>query len=235
MGRERKVSELYVRLSDTLVRGYDVADFLQALVEGCKDVLEVDVVGVLLEKRDGELALSAASDEEMRTLEALELQTQSGPCYDAYTEHQQVVVEDLEACRDRWPEFVPKALDLGFRSGHGFPLRLRDETIGALNLYSATPGPLGVAKVHLAQSLADVATIGIISERTIRNAQVLNEQLQTALESRVIIEQAKGVLAERQDISTGEAFERIRRHSRTNHAPLRDVSHRVVHEGLTPD
>lgn len=235
MSRERSVSELYVRLSDTLVHDYDVADFLQTLVEGCKDVLDVDVAGVLLEKRKDELALSAASSEDIRTLEAMELQTQSGPCYDAYRKHEQVIIEDLAACEDRWPEFVPKALGLGFRSGHGFPLRLRHEAIGALNLYRETPGPLGEDDVYLAQSLADVATIGIVNERAIRDARVLTDQLQTALDSRVIIEQAKGALAEREGISPNDAFQRMRRHCRDNSTRLRDVSQRVVHEGFVPD
>lgn len=235
MSRERDISELFVRLSDTLVSGYDIADFLQTLVDGCKDVFDVDVVGVLLEKRDGELALSTASDEEMRTLEAFELQSQDGPCYDAYRSREQVVVEDLEGCRARWPEFVPKALDLGFRSGHAFPLRLRGKAIGALNLYRETSAPFTEDDVHLAQSLADVATIGILNERTIRDARTLSEQLQGALDSRVIIEQAKGVLAERHGVSPGEAFERIRRYSRGNKTNLRDVSRRIVHEGFVPD
>ena len=235
MGRERTISELYVRLSDTLVSGYHITDFLQALVEGCREVLEVDVVGVLLERPDGELALSAASDEDMRTLEALELQSRDGPCYDAYRAHEQVIVEDLAACAHRWPEFVPKALDLGFRAGHGFPLRLRHQTIGALNLYSETPGPLAEDDVHLAQSLADVATIGIINERTIQDVRVLSEQLQAALAGRVIIEQAKGMLAEREGTTPAEAFERIRRYARANGAPLRDVAHRIVAEGFVPD
>lgn len=235
LGRERAVSELYVRLSDTLIGEYDVADFLQALVDGCKDVFDVDVVGVLLEKRKGELALSAASDEEMRSLDAFEIQSRSGPCYDAYNNREQVVVEDLEACRDRWPELVPKALDLGFRSGYAFPLRLRDDVIGALNMYRETREPFTYDDVHLAQSLANVASIGIINERTIRDAEVRAEQLQTALNSRVLIEQAKGALAEREGISPGEAFKRMRRYSRSNNMKLRQVCKRVFEEGLSPD
>lgn len=235
VSRERKVSELYVRLSDTLVSGYDVSEFLQMLVEGCKDVLEVDVVGVLLEKRDGELSVSAASDEEMRTLEALELQTRGGPCFDAYTQQQQVVVEDLEACRDRWPQFVEKALDLGFRCGHAFPLRRREDTLGALDMYKEAPAPFTEDDVHLAQSLADIATIAIVNQRTVRDAEILAEQLQTALHSRVLIEQAKGVLAGREGISPEEAFDRIRRHCRNSHETMRDVSRQVVDEGFLPD
>lgn len=234
MSRERKVSDLYVRLSDTLVSDYDVAEFLQTLVEGCKDVLEVDVVGVLLEKRDGELSLSAASDEEMRTLEAFEMQSRQGPCFHAYRTREQVVVEDFAACEERWPEFVPRALGLGFRSGHAFPLRLRDDTIGALNMYSETPAPFAEDDVHLAQSLADVATIGIINERTIRDAEVRAEQLQTALDTRVVIEQAKGVVAAREGISASDAFERLRRYARNNSMKLHDVCRRVIDEGSLP-
>lgn len=137
MDRERGVSDLFVRLCRMLVSDrYDIGDFLQTLVEGCQDVLGADAVGVLLEESSGRLALSAASSEDMRTLEVFQVQAQTGPCHAAYLTGEQIRVEDLQGSSDRWPDFVTKALGAGFRSAHAFPLRLRDDTIGALNIFS---------------------------------------------------------------------------------------------------
>lgn len=223
-----RVGDLFVQLSDTLVRGYDVVDFLNTLAEGCCAVLDADAAGVLLEKSGQRLAVTAASSEEMEILEAFELQEQTGPCYAAYREKRQVVIEDLEAARDRWPTFVRRALELGFCAAYAFPLRLRDDTVGALNLFRRLPGGLSDEDRRLGQSLADVATIGILQQRAVEDAQVRADQLQGALDSRVLIEQAKGVMAERSGVSVAEAFRRIREHSMHHNEPLRRICRRIV-------
>lgn len=235
MAREREVSRLFTSLADTLVNEYDVADLLQRLVDGARSVLVVDAVGVLLGSSGEQLALSAASDEDMRTLEVFELQFETGPCYEAYHTGNTVSVDDLENERERWPEFIPRALELGFRSAQAFPLRLREHTIGALNVFREDVSPFDEDDIALGQALADMATIGILHERALTDAETRARQLQGALESRVTIEQAKGMLAERLDVPPGEAFARMRDHSRNHNMKLREICRRVVDEGFTPD
>lgn len=233
MSRERRITHLFTNLTEMLVRDHDVADLLHTLAEGAADVLEVDAVGVLL-GRGRELALTAASSEEMSSLEVLEAQRETGPCYDAFIHCQQVVVPDLREVRDRWPTFVSRALELGFQSGHAFPLRRKDESIGALNAFRRTPGRLDDADLHLAQSLANVAAIGITQKRALNDADVRASQLEYALSGRVLIEQAKGVLAERRNVPPTEAFEQIRAHARSHNLRLRDLCDDIVTEGFDP-
>ena len=212
-----------------------MADLLQRLVEGVQLALEATAVGVLLEREGRRLAVTAASREDMRTLELFELQGETGPCYAAYARSEQVVVEDVEDFRERWPGFADQALELGFRSVHAFPLRLRGEAIGALNVVNESVTALSDKDIQLVQSLADIATIGIIQERTVSDARTLSGQLQHALDSRVLIEQAKGMLAERLGLSPGAAFERLRDHSRNHNVRLRELCRRVIDEGFVPD
>lgn len=235
MSREREVSRLFVDLADSLVTGYEVQDLLQRLVDGVKSVLGADAVGVLLGATKDRLSLSAASDAEMETLELFELQAETGPCYAAYAESKAIAIDDLGTTADRWPDFTPRALELGFCSVHAFPLRLRDDTIGALNCFRRATGGLSDEDLHLGQALADIATIGILQERAVKDAEVRASQLQYALDSRIVVEQAKGQLAERLGISTAEAFDRIRSHSRRTNTKLREICRKVLHEGFTPD
>lgn len=234
MAREREISRLLVSLGDTLVGDFEVIDLLQRLVDGAKSVLAVDAAGVLVGQSPEHLAVTAASDEDMKTLEVFELQGQSGPCYTAYISGEPLVVADLDAEHERWPKFVPRALELGFQSAAAFPLRLRDQTIGALNLFRHSTGAFSEADLGLGQALADMAAIGIIQERAITEAEVRARQLQYALDSRVMIEQAKGMLAERLDIPPGEAFARMRDHSRSHNTKLREICRRVIDEGFVP-
>lgn len=229
--RERELLDAFVDLADTLVRDYDVAEFLYMLSERCHRVLDVDAVGVLL-SHDGRLHLTAASTEDMAELEVFEVQKDQGPCVDAFRQGTQVFDEDLSAARDRWPQFAPKALGHGHRSVCALPLRLRDERIGALNMFRRKPGPFPERDVRTAQALADVATIGILQERNVRQSTALSGQLQRALDSRVVIEQAKGVVATQQGVSMREAFEAIRRHARSNGRRLAAVSQDIVNGDL---
>lgn len=224
-----RVLDTFVELADTLASGYEVGEFLQILVHRCSDLLVADTAGVLLESPgDGTPAMAVATSQDMLEIERLEDSVQQGTCLEAYRTGEQVVVDDLTRWRDRWPDFVPRILDLGMRSSAGFPLRLRDDCIGALNLYRREPQAFADHEMRLGQALADIAAVGILQERAVFNADRRAEQLQRALDSRVLIEQAKGVLGERHGVPPGAAFEVLRRYARNNNRMLRDVCRRVV-------
>jgi GAF domain-containing protein len=192
-GREELVSRAFVALADTLVDDYDIIDLLHRLVRFTVELLAADAAGIVLADARGELRAVAASNEAAELMELLQLQSSEGPCLDCYHQAARVSVTDLHEATARWPAFTAALAEHGaFRSVHALPLRLRKQAIGALNLFHGSPGVLPGADLALGQALADVATIGILQERTIRRGEVLNEQLHTALNSRVVIEQAKG-------------------------------------------
>lgn len=226
--RERALAQTFVTLADTLVADYDVVELLDQLVEACVTLLGVTAAGLLLDDQKGSLALLASSSEETRLLEIFQLQNNQGPCLDCVRTGEAVTSADLEADRDRWPAFVPEALEAGFRSVTAVPMRLRDQTIGGLNMFSDTATLLAVDDRELAQALADVATIGILQQRSVHRTSVLAEQLQHALNSRVVIEQAKGVLAERDQVGMEGAFATLRKHARDHNLKLADVALAVV-------
>jgi GAF domain-containing protein len=226
--------DTFVELADTLASDYDVADFLDLLVGRCLVLLEADVAGVLLESPAGDLRLAAGTSEEMKVIEQAELATGEGPCVQAYRTRKAVIAADIGAERDRWPDVAPRLLSLGMRSGHAFPLQLREDCIGALNLYRREARPLEDAAVRLAQAFADVAAIGILQQRRSKAAEERSSQLQHALDSRIVIEQAKGVLVERHAVSPQRAFEVLRAYARDHNMKLRDVSDRIV-AGAAPD
>ena len=228
MDRERRLIQAVVGLADTLVDDYDVTDLLHDLVEHCVDLLSAEAAGLLLSDQRGGLQVVASSTERTRLLELFQLQNNEGPCLDCYRSGEPVVVPDLTIEAERWPRFVPEATKEGFRSVHAIPLRLRSETIGAMNMFKSRSGALSEEDLRLGRALADVATIGILQERSIRRTETLSEQLQGALNSRVIIEQAKGVLAERGSLDMDTAFSRLRRFARNDNQHLRDVARGVV-------
>lgn len=234
--REQQVSDAFVALADTLVDDYDIIDLLDQLVAHCVALLAADAAGLLLGDAHGQLRVAAASSEDANTMELLQLQADEGPCLEAYQSVAQVRVPDLADVVDRWPTFVAAVAQAGaFRSVHALPLRLRGQAIGAMNLFHREPGPLPDADLALGQALADVATIGILSERAIRRGEVVNEQLQTALNSRVIIEQAKGVVAQRFGVGMDVAFDRLRRYARHHNLRLAELARQVVEGELDPD
>lgn len=228
MGREEFVIETFVAMADTLASDYDIADFLHDLVERCQAALAVDAGGVMLEDPDGALRLAAATSEKMNRYEQAEIRNDEGPCIDAYRRVEQIVAHDLNEAKERWPKAVEAALDLGLQAVYAFPLRLRGDCIGALNLYREATGPFGDDDVRLAQAFADVAAIGILQQIQVAEAETRAEQLQNALNSRVIIEQAKGVVMAQTGIAPQEAFSLLRSHARANRVTLQEVARGVV-------
>ncbi len=233
MTREAQLARAFVGLADTLVSHYDVTDFLYLLCDRCAEVLAVDAAGVLVSDENGRLRLTSASNERMQVLELFEMQRLEGPCFDAYQSGAQVVDPELGSKSGQWPDFAQKAVAAGFRAVYAFPLRLRDDRIGALNLFREEPGSFDDDDVAAAQALADVATIGILQERAVSEAQTRARHLQEALSSRVVIEQAKGIVAERRGIDLEQAFERLRAHARGHNLRLRAVCQDVV-DGTLP-
>ena len=232
MPREAILARTFVELTDTLVADFDVVDLLSLLADRCVDVLDVGAAGLMLIAPEGDLRVMASSSEAMRVLELFELQAQEGPCLDCYRTGQPVVNQDLTAINGRWPRFAPEAVAAGFHSVHALPMRLRGTVIGALNLFHVDPGQMRPPDIAVAQALADVATIVILQHRAAREAQVLNEQLNFALNSRIVIEQAKGMVAERTGLTMEEAFSTLRTHARNHNLRLADIAHDVIDGSL---
>jgi GAF domain-containing protein len=232
--REQALADVFVKLADTLVDDYDVLDLLDQLVQGCVRLFGISAAGLLLDDQRGRLALVASSSEETRLLEIFQIQNNEGPCLDCVRTRSVVTSDDLAADEARWPTFVPEALAAGFRSVTAVPLRLREQTIGGLNMFSDTAAPIDAEDRRLAQALADAATIGILQQRAAHRTSLLAEQLQQALNSRVVIEQAKGVLAERNNLTMNAAFGALRKHARDNNLKLSDVAASVVGGDLNP-
>ncbi|GAB3606597.1 GAF and ANTAR domain-containing protein [Conyzicola nivalis] len=231
--RERRLTTAFVTLADTLVAGYDVVDLLQTLVDTCADLLDASAAGIMLADSTGELAVVASTSEKSRIVETIQLSSGAGPCVECFASGSVVTVSDVSELDERWPEFSKAALEQGFRSVHGVPLRLRGRMIGTLNLFRPTTGALSDEDKSVAQGLADVATIGILQERAIREADIAKNQLQHALDSRVLIEQAKGVIAYMRDVDMDAAFQTLRAYARGNNLNLRDVAERVVNRSLS--
>ena len=228
MAREQRLGEVFVELADTLVEEFDVVDFLQTLTERCVELVDTDAAGLMLDDQRGHLRVIAYTDESTRLLELFELQKAEGPCLDCFATGQVIANVDLTASRSRWPVFTEAALESGFAYSHALPLRLRRQVVGALNLFSVERRALTDDHLAVAQGMADIATISLLHERALRDQVVLAEQLQTALHSRIVIEQAKGVLAARAGIGVGEAFSRMRAHARGQGLQLTAVAEAVV-------
>lgn len=228
MTREQALARTLVELADTLVDDFDVVDILTLLADRCVEVLDVQAAGIMLATPDGQLRVIASSSEAMRILEAFEIQAQEGPCLDCYHTGQAIVNQDLDAGNGRWPRFSAEALAAGFHSAHALPMHLRGNVIGALNLFRSGVGEMGPGDVEVGQAFADVATIAILQHRAALEAQVLAEQLTHALNSRVVLEQAKGVIAERLDLDMERSFAVLRTHARNHNLRLSAVAESVI-------
>jgi GAF domain-containing protein len=215
------LSETFVELTDTMVADFDVIDFLQVLTDRSAQLLDVSAAGLLLADQRGELRVVAASSEQ------LQVQLGQGPCLDCFRSGRAVTATDL-GTDGRWPQFAEAAAEAGLGAVQALPMRLREQVIGALNLFRAAPGDFDPVNVRVGQALADVATIGLLHERTMRRRDTLNEQLQAALNSRVVIEQAKGKLAERLGLDMDQAFNVLRDHARSRNIRLSDLARAFI-------
>jgi transcriptional regulator with GAF, ATPase, and Fis domain len=227
------LSEAFVELTDTMVAGFDVIDFLHVLTDRSVQLLDVSAAGLLLADPRGELRVVAASSEAARLLELFQLQNDQGPCLDCFRTGRPVAAGDLAAAAARWPRFAPAAQRAGFTAVQALPMRLREQVIGALNLFRVDRGAFAPASVRVGQALADVATISLLHERGMRHSDILNEQLQAALNSRVIIEQAKGKLAERLGVDMDQAFALLRDRARASNRRLSDLARAFI-DGTEP-
>lgn len=228
MARETLLVTTLVELADNLVDNYDVIDILALLSDRCVEALDVSAAGVMLALPGGDLQFVASSNESMRVLELFQIQTNEGPCVDCYADGVAIINRKLEDPDERWPHFSPRAIEQGYHSVHCLPMRLRGRTIGALNLFRNDEGLLTPEDVVVAQGLADIATIAILQHQSTLSARLLNEQLSFALNSRIIIEQAKGMISQSVNCSMDEAFARLRGHARNNNLRLTDLATGVV-------
>ena len=231
--REAQLLRTFVTLADTLVADYDVVDLLQTLVERSQELFDVTAACILLADGDGQLELMASTSEESALVETMQLAADAGPCVEAYTTGRIVTVEDIAQVPEAWSAFRDRALELGFRSVQAIPLRLRDDVIGTLNLFGDATGVLVGDDLEAARAMADVATVGILQERMIREVDVVREQLQGALNSRIVIEQAKGVVAHQRSVQPDEAFDLIRDYARSHRQSLTHVATLLVRRDLT--
>jgi transcriptional regulator with GAF, ATPase, and Fis domain len=223
-----QLGEIFVEVADTLVEDFDLIEYLQRVTTATSELFDARAAGLLLADQRGRLQLMAASDERAENLELFQVQADEGPCQDCYREGTPVVNADLRAATERWPQFAPRAVAAGYRSVHAFPLRLRGHVYGALNMFGSDVGDMTVTEARIVQALTDVATIGLVQQRTIRQGEALSEQLQGALNSRVVVEQAKGVLAQIHGTTPDQAFERLRSYSRSNRTHLSELAQAVV-------
>jgi transcriptional regulator with GAF, ATPase, and Fis domain len=227
------LSDTFVSLSDTMVADFDVVDFLHLLAERSVALLAASAAGVVLVDPRGELRVAAASSQEAGLMELFQIQNDQGPCLDCIHTGRPVTAADLTGPAQRWPRFAAAAAKAGFHAVEALPMRLRDEVIGALTLFRAWPGSLDPAELRIGQALADVATIGLLQERSLRRGEVLAEQLQAALNSRVVIEQAKGKLAERLGVDMDRSFGLLRDYARSSNQRLTDVARNFVDSATT--
>jgi GAF domain-containing protein len=225
----QKLAKVFVEIADTLVDEFDVLDYMHMLTDRVVELTDAAAAGMLLADQRGRLEFIAGSDENVRLVELFQLQNAEGPCLQAFNTGEPVINVNLGEAAARWPRFAPRAAAAGFQSVHAFPMRLRQQVIGALNVFGDAPGDdFEDDDVAIMQALADVGTIGLLQERTVTRSEALTEQLQGALTSRVIIEQAKGVVAQACGISVDEAFTAIRGYARRHNYRLTEVAQSIV-------
>lgn len=226
--REDRLLQTVATLADSLVDDFDVVDLLQLLVEHCADLFDAVAAGILLVDRNGVLEVIASTSERSEFVEMMQLRAGEGPCVEAVQRGQVVSVEDLRDVADRWPKFAADARRSGFASLHAIPMRLRDSIIGSLNLFRDRAGRLNEPDAIAAKALADIATISILQQRLVEESLLTQGQLQRALDSRVVIEQAKGFIAQRHDLDMDAAFQLIRGYSRSTQTRLSVVAGDII-------
>jgi transcriptional regulator with GAF, ATPase, and Fis domain len=237
MAEVTRIAQVFVELADTLVENFDVVDFLQTLTDRCVELLGTDASGLMLSDQRGGLQVMTATMQRARMLELFELQIQEGPCLDCFNTANAITNVDLTQPEtdNQWPAFTPAAARAGFGTTHALPMRLRGQVIGALNLFNDKPVQLGDNDLTVAQAMADVATIGLLHQRNTHEQTVLSEQLQTALHSRVLIEQDKGALAAHTQLDVNQAFHKMRAYARGNNLTLTDVATAIMDGAMRSD
>ena len=231
--REHRLNKAFVALADTLVDDFDVVDLLHTLVTECAGILDTSAGGIMLVDAKGQLHLVASTNEQSTLVEIMQLNAGAGPCVDCFTSGAPVTVGDIDVDGAKWPDFRAEALKLGFRSVHATPMRLRGEILGAMNLFSTKLGELNPEDIAVAKALTDVATIGLLQARGVKESRAIAGQLQHALDSRIIIEQAKGVVSEQFGLSMSDSFAALRQSARSNNRTLTDVARNVVDRKIT--
>ncbi|MFF9565218.1 ANTAR domain-containing protein [Leifsonia sp. NPDC014704] len=230
--REQGILRAFAQLADTLVADYDVVDLLQNLVDLSSRFLGATASGVMLADEHGELDVIASTSEASRLVEVMQLSAYAGPCIESFETGAVVSVADIEQVPDRWQAFRDRALEQGFAAIDAIPLRLRAQTIGTLNLFRDATGDLPEDDLVAAQAFADVATIGILHQRSLAESDAIRQQLQFALNSRIIIEQAKGVVAQTRGVPIDQAFTLIRDYARRNQRGISLVASDIVERRL---
>ncbi len=225
---DQRLVQTFVELADTLVDDFDVIDFLHILTSRCVELLGAAAAGLMLADHQGQLRVAAASMEKARVLELFELQVDEGPCLECYRTGRPVINTTLEQAAGRWPQFAQRVDAAGFRSVDALPMRLRSDVIGALNIFRTEPDPLSAELLTLGQALADIATISLLQQRAMRQRELVAEQLQAALTSRIVIEQAKGILAERSGSDVDQAFAIMRSFARSHNRRLSDIAREII-------
>lgn len=233
MSRARRVSTAFVKIADTLVADFDVVALLHTLVDESVAILDAAAAGLLLADPAGNLQVMASTSEESQLVEVLQLEAGEGPCVDCFRTGAVVAIQDIAADGSRWPRFQSSALSQGFHSLHAVPMRLRNRTIGALNLFGKNPGPLGAEDAAIAQAFADVATISLLQERALRESEIINGQLQYALNSRILIEQAKGVISHTANVDINRAFVLLRDYARAHNQAIYQTAENVLNRTIT--
>jgi GAF domain-containing protein len=232
--REQRIVETFVELADTMVEDFDVMEFLHRVAVRCVELLDCSEAGLLLADPAGRLRVMASSSERSDALDVLQTQNEEGPCFECFHRGTAVSSENLGDDLFRWPLFSPAAVECGFSSVQALPMRVRGATVGALNLFRSQPGALWERDLPLGQGMADIAAVALLQERSVRESRGMVEQLQAALSSRVVIEQAKGVLAERAQITLDDAFARLRAYARDNNRLLGEVAAELIDGRLAP-
>jgi GAF domain-containing protein len=232
--RETRINKAFMQAPAALMRPYDVVDLLSTLMASCTEILDVQAAGILVADMVGDLELVASTSEEARIVETMTVDAGAGPCIDAFTSGDIVSVDNIAADESRWPAFRTTALKQGFHSSHAIPMRIRGNTMGVMGLLSTAPRALDEADTRIAQSLADIATLGIVHERNFRQPQVISEQFHLALDTRILIEQAKGILSQRNSISMTAAFFALRDYAQEHDIPLRQVAENTIAHRITP-
>ncbi|WP_091669597.1 GAF and ANTAR domain-containing protein [Amycolatopsis marina] len=234
--REERLAQAFVALADTLVDDFDLLDFLRMLTEQSVELLGVAAAGVILIDERGGLRVASASSERAELLEVFAVQAEDGPCIECVQSGQPVASTDLAAAAERWPRFTAAAHECGFRAAQSLPMRLRKQVVGVLTLLNTEANGVEMHSAKLGQALADIATIGILQQRAIDHGELLSEQLQTALNSRVVIEQAKGVLtAHHEGLDMEQSFNLLRRYARSQNLRLSDLAHAVAERTVDVD